>query len=793
MSNISTLTLQLKPSTQPSRSPTKMPITAMPTNQPSGKPLTNTPSKQPISASPTRNPSMSPSEQPVTPLPTRLPTSKPSISSSPSKRPSPKPATESPIAVDESQSIVMTPNPVSSKPSSSSTTKSPLTSNPSKQQPISDVPTISPSTMSSNTNEPTVKATDAPSSLSTDEPSDESSSIPSKKPSTQWAIDLEVTLTPVSTPLSTDQPTRSPQMMVITEMPKMSFTLLETQGELSEDAVVDLTSSLDTFYSAKLADYYNKDGEYFQKISLTSGEQSAITQSVDEESDLYDRVLEEVSGTEVLYDGSLEFTGDAPSSNEIADVITQLSNEYNDELVSSIAATDYSELSDVYIVKVAQYVEDSPSSPPSTFREDFLANGIQGSNEVLDKPNAPFVIMMIAGVATLTMLIFIFATRNKRNRDSDDNDEMVEPPTIVRKHSVVAQQVEHSDIQHDLSAEQSVMSSVTGWSIYGNPTHRHDNTTACENNEEGQKDGDNFTKSNVNSGGLLSVAAINHTGTKTLEKEDETIMPKNWLSALHGDDKSIFSSQQDRGYDGLETSSAEDTSTEGFSGGFSGSNNGGFPTYGAFPTTKTNKQDGDWSLKSNHIGTVDDNSMDKSPTAYIEHTLSRDTTESKTFMKDLIWLEGKVAEQNAKESVEINLREAYIKDQQSGALGALQMTDSYSYECDEFISPTSSNSDADSSVTSLSDSHAMSIVCRDVYIPPGNLDVDIVDSKDGPVISHIRDKSLGSHLSVGDLIMSLDDRDTRSSSAEDLAATLSARSLNERKLTLLHFGGRVRE
>lgn len=714
--------------------------------------MTNAPSKQPspkpVSVSPTRNPSMSPSDQPD--------------SSSPSKHPSP--VIES-LVVDES-----------------------------------DVPTISPITKSPTTNEPTVKATDSPSSLSTDEPTsvqteiDESSSTPSTKPSTQWTIDLEVKLTPVPTPLSTNQPTRSPQMIAIATLPKISFTLLETQGELSEDAVVDLTSSLDTFYSAKLADYYNKDGEYFQTISLTSGEQSPTTQSVDGETDLYDRVLEEVSGTEVLYDGSLEFTGDAPASNEIADVITQLSNEYNDELVSSIVATDDSELNDVYIVKVAQYVEDSPSSPPSTFREDFLANGIQGSNEVLDKPNAPFVIMMIAGVATLTMLIFIFATRNKRNRDSDDNDEMVEPPTIVRsKHSVVAQQVEHSDIQHDLSAEQSVMSSVTGWSIYGNPTHRYDNTTACDNNEEGQKDGDNLMKSNVNSGGLLSVAAINHTGTKTLEKEDETVMPKNWLSALHGDDESIFSSQQDRGYDGLETSSAEDTSTEGFSGGFSGSNNGGFPTYGAFPTTNTNKQDGDWSLKSNHIGTVDDNSMAKSPTAYIEHTLSRDTTESKTFMKDLIWLEGKVAEQNAKESVEINLREAYINDQQSGALGALQITDSYSYECDEFISPTSSNSDADSSVTSLSNSHAMSIVCRDVYIPPGNLDLDIVDSKDGPVISHIKDKSLGSHLSVGDLIMSLDDRDTRSSSAEDLAATLSARSLNERKLTLLHFGGRTRE
>jgi len=83
----------------------------------------------------------------------------------------------------------------------------------------------------------------------------------------------------------------------------------------------------------------------------------------------------------------------------------------------------------------------------------------------------------------------------------------------------------------------------------------------------------------------------------------------------------------------------------------------------------------------------------------------------------------------------------------------------------------------------------MSIVCRDCYIPPGNLDIEIASTKDGPVIKSIGDKSLGGHLNVGDLIMALDDNDTRCLSAEELATTLSSRSSFQRKLTLLHFGG----
>jgi len=83
---------------------------------------------------------------------------------------------------------------------------------------------------------------------------------------------------------------------------------------------------------------------------------------------------------------------------------------------------------------------------------------------------------------------------------------------------------------------------------------------------------------------------------------------------------------------------------------------------------------------------------------------------------------------------------------------------------------------------------AMSITVRDVHVPPGKLDVDIASTKDGPVISCIRDELLHDHFNVGDLIMAVDDRDTRSLSAEQMASTLSSRSGFQRKITLLHIG-----
>ena len=569
-------------------------------------------------------------------------------------------------------------------------------------------------------------------------------------------------LTPFPTVIK--EPTQS-------ELTRMKFTLLETQGELSEEAVGNLTLALEAFYSAKLADYYNKGGEYFQAINLTPGEQTATTQTVDEEPiQSLRRRMEEVSGTEIVYEGTAVFLGGAPKTNEIFDVISLVSKEYNDELVSDIVGTENDELSNVFIVKVEEDLE---------IADNYLAtpDGAQRQPQNLDGPDTAMIIMTIAGVATLTMLLFVFATRSRRG-SSNTNSVPEEVQVGVSKHN--------DDVQHDLenpgSGEQSIMSSVTDWNL-------HDENITRNANQVGSLEEDAYEVEpgvrNGNSGGLQSAAALNHVGTKTLEKDDESVMPKTWLNALHGENSSIISPRQGPG-DGLEsTSSADDTSTEAFSG----------PTRnndGAFPTTKysaanNGSKGGDWS----HIGTVEEDTTHPSALE-IGKAPSQDTAEeSKSslnrFISDLVWLEQKIADESAKESVEVNIKGEGVHANASA--GGLQITDSYSYECDEF-SPRSFTSDEESTVTSITNgTQAMSIVCRDCYIPPGKLDIDIVSTKDGPVISGIGDVSLGGHLNVGDLIMALDDRDTRSTSAEDLAAKLSSLSSCQRKLTLLHFGG----
>ena len=587
---------------------------------------------------------------------------------------------------------------------------------------------------------------------------------------------IHVTNSSQPIPSTTQTPSRSPLTPFPTvikeptqsELTKMKFTLLETKGELSEEAVGNLTLALEAFYSAKLADYYNnKGGEYFQAINLTPGEQTATTQTVDEEPirSLRRRMEEKVSGTEIVYGGTAVFFGDAPKTNEIFDVISLVSKEYNGELVSAIVGTENEELSNVFIVKVEEDLEISDNY--------LVADGAQRQPQNLDGPDTAMIIMTVAGVATLTMLLFVFVTRSRRGR-SDTNPIPDEVQVGVSKHN--------GDVQHDLENPGSGLSSVTDWTL-------HDENVTRNGNQVGSLEEDAYEVEpgvrNGSSGGLQSAAALNHVGTKTLEKDDESVMPKTWLSALHGENSSIVSPRQGPG-DGLEsTSSADDTSTEAFSG----------PTRnndGAFPTTKysaanNGSKGGDWS----HIGTVEEDTTHPSALE-IGKAPSQDTAEeSKSslnrFISDLVWLEQKIADESAKESVEVNIKGE--GSQSNAAAGGLQITDSYSYECDEF-SPRSFTSDEESTVTSITNgTQAMSIVCRDCYIPPGKLDIDIVSTKDGPVISGIGDESLGGHLNIGDLIMALDDRDTRSTSAEDLAAKLSSLSSCQRKLTLLHFGG----
>mmetsp|Transcript_37929 Transcript_37929/g.91499 ORF Transcript_37929/g.91499 Transcript_37929/m.91499 type:complete len:271 (-) Transcript_37929:94-906(-) len=268
----------------------------------------------------------------------------------------------------------------------------------------------------------------------------------------------------------------------------------------------------------------------------------------------------------------------------------------------------------------------------------------------------------------------------------------------------------------------------------------------------------------------------------TLEKED--VIPTSWLNALHGDNSSIIVPSIQGDDHGLEESSADDTSTE----NFSDTNRGGFPGYndGSFPTRNVASSAGrnDWS----HIGTVDEDDLSESkPSALdIGQALSQETDASKSslkqFISDLVWLKNNAFDENAKE-------DSNTREENQGSAG-IEVSDSYSYECDEF-SPRTLSDEECSTVTSITNSQAMSIVCRDCYIPPGKLDIEICSTKDGPVITNIGDKSLGGYLGVGDLIMALDDRDTRSLSAEELTNIISSRSSFQRKLTLLH-SGRIR-
>ena len=367
--------------------------------------------------------------------------------------------------------------------------------------------------------------------------------------------------------------------------------------------------------------------------------------------------------------------------------------------------------------------------------------------------------------------------------------------------------VTKSNVAGDLNdnAERSILSSVTDWNEYNENVTYHAGEPVGSTLDEQYE---------VEIGGdrLQSAAAINCVGTMSVDKEQK-IIPKSWLCALNGggDNESMMSMSpfpekeggdktgeekteelnvcQERPEEQDQDVSDDDSSIDehagcGWNGCFPRSDEGAFPTRLDTPTRQDDPEavNQDWS----HIGTVTDDASSSKPSAArdLAQTLSHETDASKSslnqFISDLVWLEKKISDENAKGTTG-------SKSKQESYLGSLAIADSYSYECDEF-SPRS-NSDEESTIASGVNSQAMSIVCRDCYIPPGNLDVEIASTKDGPVIKKLGDKTLGGHLNVGDLIMALDDNDTRSLSAEAMAKALSSKAGLQRKLTLLHFGG----
>ena len=237
--------------------------------------------------------------------------------------------------------------------------------------------------------------------------------------------------------------------------------------------------------------------------------------------------------------------------------------------------------------------------------------------------------------------------------------------------------------------------------------------------------------------------------------------------------------------------------------------------------------------KSNGVST---NSGQSSAGTY--STNSSQMSASRQLINDLVWLERKIAgvksnnngnngttgtttpdsnnNGNSNNSRSSNAsRESPLrtpdKSASAGVIDGLDdqeigPSDSLSYVSnDAMVSPSSKGSsraedndrnggggdggDDDSVVIDDSQEHIMqSIVCRDCFAPPGKLQIVIHSTKDGPAVHTVKPgSSLEGHIFPGDLIIGVDNIDTRAYTAEQVMKMMAAKSGFERKITVLHF------
>ena len=166
--------------------------------------------------------------------------------------------------------------------------------------------------------------------------------------------------------------------------------------------------------------------------------------------------------------------------------------------------------------------------------------------------------------------------------------------------------------------------------------------------------------------------------------------------------------------------------------------------------------------------------MENSKTPKSEATKESVASASRQLINDLVWLEKKIAGVKHTPGIEA--------------------TDSLSYvsnDNDEFRSVASRDSqdeEAPTVSTGQNNSVMSSIVCRDCYAPPGKLNIVIHSTKDGPAVHTVKEgSSLEGHIFPGDLIISVDNVDTRSYTAEEVMKMMASKSDQERKITVLHF------
>ncbi|CAB9502132.1 expressed unknown protein [Seminavis robusta] len=236
--------------------------------------------------------------------------------------------------------------------------------------------------------------------------------------------------------------------------------------------------------------------------------------------------------------------------------------------------------------------------------------------------------------------------------------------------------------------------------------------------------------------------------------------------------------------------------TDGFSDDDTLSEQGGGAAFGAFPKTGLRTSN---SPKSSQKKPGEKSPSNQSRSSYSAVTQnspaskadSSQASASRQLINDLVWLSKKIAgvKQSAVDS-------APGETLPLGAPPQIETVDSLSYASqDGLISPTSAGPGTNASAqrtpiqspTSTGKANT-SIVCRDCQAPPGKLNIVIHSTKDGPAVHEVKDGScLEGKIFPGDLIIAVDDIDTRAFTAAQLMKTMSERSQSERKITVLHF------
>lgn len=168
-------------------------------------------------------------------------------------------------------------------------------------------------------------------------------------------------------------------------------------------------------------------------------------------------------------------------------------------------------------------------------------------------------------------------------------------------------------------------------------------------------------------------------------------------------------------------------------------------------------------------------------------TTDSDGSTSKKLLNDLVWLEKKIAVATNKNSSGGDMSES---DAGTPSNRKIEQMDSLSFASNDMGEEMSINTSSPDKNRPPDEKPkgVSAIVCRDCFAPPGKLRIVIHSTKDGPAVHTVKSgSSLSGHVYSGDLIISVDDVDTRSFTAEQVMKMMTARNKYQRKITVLHF------